>query len=134
MSGAFLWRAIYSDAYLDEQSDTASDCAGGDAVHTNDDRTEHVFACIDQEHLLALVLIPQVPGLSTYVLKLTDGTRPIFFRRHQMTVNPLTGEEIDHTTVTCFGWQRSVSGETVAAYTFLFDDGSVVVSDDLQAV
>ena len=74
-----------------------------------------------------MLLIPQRDGLSTHVVTLATDTPIRFFRRRRLTVSMETGEtvgEADPVTAIEFG----------GVYTFLFADGSVVVSDDLNAV
>lgn len=79
--------------------------------------------------LLRVLLIPTREGLPTHVIvRAPDGDASVtIFRRRRMTVSAATGELIGQaepiTIAQCSG-----------VYTFFFADGSVVVSDDLNAV
>lgn len=114
MADNFSWRAHYNDGtVLDEEG--------------------HGFADVDQNKLTAFELIPNVPGRNGYVLKCTPEIRPIFFRRRTLTVSMQSGKEIGRSCIHCLGWQKTVKGVNVASYTFIFEDGSVVVTDDFNA-
>lgn len=84
--------------------------------------------------LARVVLVPQRPGLATHVGLPAQGARVRVFRRRTVAVSPVTGEEVarpDPITVLALDWPGA-DGRT--AYTFLFADGSVLVSDELNAV
>ena len=114
------WRAVYADgSHLDEYDDDAPDGRGWQSAQAYGDARE--------TRITQILLIPQRDGLSTHVVTLTTDAPMRLFRRRRLTVSMETGEtvgEADPVTAIEFG----------GVYTFLFADGSVVVSDDLNAV
>lgn len=123
---AFTWSVLYED---------------GTWLHEVEaDGTRHGFKHIDLPRVQSMTLWPCRSGLSSFTVARTGPTwRPIFTRRRTLTVNPLTGQqEGEAVTVTCLGWQRTdtVAGEprNVKSYAWLFDDGSVLITDDGNAV
>ncbi len=120
------WRAVYTDdSFLDEHPD-------GD--------TTHAFADIAMERLAAFWLMPQDASLPHALIRVTDPrTRVIFFRRRTLTA---TQQELEQTdgligkltnTLHVLGWQRTVNGRNVQSFTFIYPDGSMLVSDDRDA-
>jgi hypothetical protein len=103
-------------------------------LHEVDENGQHGFADVDQSRLVAFQLIPNREGLPSPVLKITPDIRPIFFRRRTVTIDPANGGEVGRSCVHCLGWQTTVKGTNVASYTFFFEDGSVLITDDYQAV
>lgn len=99
-----------------------------------DQTGEHGFADVDQSKLVAFRLIPHREGLPSPVLKVTADIRPIFFRRRTITIDPVSGREVGRSCVHCLGWQTTAHGKNVASYTFFFEDGSVLITDNGQAV
>lgn len=123
----WLWRAHYRD--------------GGVLEEYPDDDVDHGFADIALAECVALELVPQRDHLQTHIVKLTpeDGQRLIFFRRRiaAACANQVVDEEGNilletRETITCLGWQRTVEGRNVAAYTFYFPDGTSLVTDQHQ--
>jgi hypothetical protein len=116
----WLWRAHYTDGtMLDEHE--------GDKIHGWKD--------VDLDRLAAFELVPQdVDGeysiLPQPLLKVTPTMRPIFFRRNVVIVDPHTYEEKDRIILPCLGWQKTVEGVNVKSFTFYYEDGSIVVTDD----
>lgn len=108
----YSWRATYSDGeHLDEEH-----AVGG-------------FASVDQERCTALTLLYQgvVP---VHVVHIPAGAKPVFFRRRRIAVNIFSEASEPHPTAHCIGWKRS---EEDAVYLFVFEDGSTLLSNDLQA-
>lgn len=64
-----------------------------------------------------------------FVVNVSDGDTPVFFRRRSREMT-LEGVEIGSQTVHCIGWKHG----DLAVYLFVFDDGSCLLADDLQAV
>lgn len=121
-SDAWTWRAIYPDgSFLDEYDEQ-----GG----------HHGFAEVDLEHISIFVLLPTREGLPTHhvLIDAASGQRPIFFRRRTLSVNPLTEAVEGSQTIHVLGWQRTIQGQNIASYSFIYEDGSVLLSDDYQAV
>lgn len=59
-----------------------------------------------------------------------QGATPVFFRRRTLTINPNTSEQTQEPTVHCIGWKH----DNKACYLFVFNDGSTLLTDNLQAV
>lgn len=59
-----------------------------------------------------------------------EGATPTFFRRRKIATNPVTGLHERSTVAHCIGWKR---GEQ-ECYLFVFEDGSTLLTSDLQAV
>lgn len=115
MRDDYLWRGHYSDQ-------TTIDEIGPDGV-------PRPFADIDLSRLKALELI----GERSYVVPISPGIRPIFFRRRRIETT-MDGAEVGRSTITCIGWQKTERGRNVQSFLFLFPDGSSVLSDDRNAV
>lgn len=72
------------------------------------------------------------PDLTNYGhhVAIPEGTTPICFRRRYITIN-LNGEDAQpHKTVHCIGWKR----DEQACYLFVFENGSTLMTNDLQAI
>lgn len=107
------------------------------AVYTDDscigelDRDEgRGFAEVDQARVKTLVLLPCKGDGPSHGVDIPQGAIPVFFRRRSVEINPLAGENTPRPTTHCIGWKR---GEQ-AVYLFVFDDGSTLLTSDLQAV
>ena len=116
----WLWRAIYADgSHLDEYDDDAPDGRGWQSAEA--------YGVTRATRLAQVLLIPQRDGLSTHVVTRTTDAPIRFFRRRRLTVSMETGETVGEA-------DPITAIELSGVYTFLFTDGSVVVSDDLNAV
>lgn len=124
MPDPWYWRVVYADgATLDEYDADAPDGRGWASAEA--------YGAMRQTRIAQVILIPQRDGLSTHVVTLSDasGDAPAvrFFRRRRVTVSMETGEPV--------GEAEPVTAiELLGIYMFLFADGSIVVSDDLNAV
>lgn len=117
----WVWRAVYADgSTLDEYDDDAPDGRGWAQAEA--------YGVARGTRIAQVLLIPQRDGLSTHVVTLTGATTQVrIFRRRMLTVSAETGETV--------GIAEPITAvELAGAYTFLFADGSIVVSDDLNAV
>lgn len=118
MSDAWVWRAEYTD---------------GTALDEFDEGGDHGFREIDQSRLRRFLLIPTQDHLATHALMPTGDARPIFFRRRSTEINH-SGDVESSRTVHCIGMQQTVGGRNVKAGVFLFDDGSLILTNDLELV
>jgi hypothetical protein len=101
---------------------------------------------IDVDRVKSMTIFATREGLASSTVKMTSPTmRPIFFRRRTLSVNLSEGEAETAGTVTCLGWQRTDTytdpdhpdleiTRNVKAYAFHFGDGSVLITDDHNAV
>ncbi len=123
MADSWFWLARYKD---------------GTILCEIDSRGHHAFAEVDQSKLDEFRLIPTRDDLQVHILQITPTMRPIFFRRRTITVDPNTGEEKGRECVHCLGWQTTVgrgkSKRNISTYSFIFDDGTVLTSDNHDAV
>ncbi len=108
----YTWRAVYDDERTCIQ-----------------ENAENSFAEVDQSRVKAVLLLP-LQGCSSHRVDIPDGATAVFFRRRSITLNPNTDEQQSRTTVHCIGWKRG----SEAVYLFVMDDGSTLLTDDLQAV
>lgn len=106
----YTWRACYGQSELDEL-----DAPNG-------------FSSVDASQVVHLDLLDQA-GRAAYVMQVPFGAQAIFRRRRQRIVNA-DDETLSQQTIHIIGWQSEQS----AAYLFLFEDGSVLLSSDFQAV
>jgi hypothetical protein len=112
----FTWLAVYKDG------SALSECSGN-GIHA-------AFAHIEQDRLASMILIPLRDGYPQVAVAMTDETmRPIFFRRRLIELN-MGGGDGGHNTIHCLGWRKP----GIESFTFIFEDGSIVISDDRNAV
>jgi hypothetical protein len=112
---AYTWYALYED----------------DDIISEHDRPEgRGFAEVDSTRVKALVLIPSQGTGATHQIELPQDATPVFFRRRSIEIDPLQGESTQRPTIHCIGWKKGDE----ATYLFVFDDGSTLLTDNLQAV
>jgi hypothetical protein len=87
------------------------------------------FAEIGDKHVKALDIEPLPQHLHAHRILVPDGAQPVFFRRRTIALDGSANEQ-GRSTVHCIGWKQEES----AVYLFVFEDGSTLLSDDLQAV
>lgn len=123
----YVWEAVYGDG--ETLPEYERDGETGKVI-------QHVFAHIDLERCTALVLHSITPDCKDVSVKIRgeEGMRPIFFRRHQTEFDFQTGETRRLAPIHVLGWQRTVAGHNVAHYTYIFPDGSLLLSDQHDAV
>jgi hypothetical protein len=82
-----------------------------------------------------IVLIPQRPDLKHVVLLVPEDARPIVFRSRQaVLINDPDGPIPEHNRITGIGWQKTIDGRNHQTLVALYDDGSIVLTDDRQRV
>jgi hypothetical protein len=109
---------------------------GAELRECGPDGGDHGFAEVDHARAARLLLLPAREGLTAHVVTVdaAAGERLIFFRRRTVRTDPATDEAAYEATVHCVGFQRTTRGVNFQTFTFLFDDGSVLVSSDRNAV
>lgn len=105
----YTWAALYHD---------------GSSIQEYDRPDGHGFAVVDSAQVKRLTL---VSDSSSHSVTMPAGATPVFFRRRSIALQP-GGDPIP--TVHCIGWKRDDS----AVYLFIGEDGSTLLTDDLQAV
>lgn len=122
-SDPWLWRVEYADGSgLDEYDADAPEGRGWAQVER--------LAVARASRIARVILIPTREGLATHVILPTAGDTPLrIFRRRRLTLDSGTGQEVSERPdpITAIEMGGGV-------FTFLFADGSVAVSDDLNAV
>ncbi len=108
----YQWQVIYhDDSHIYEQDAT------------------HGFLSIPQEGVKH-VLIVSLDGQSAYRVDIPSQAQPIFFRRRQVALSLLDESSTPQPTIHCIGWKQAEQ----AVYLFVFEDGSTLLTSDLQAV
>ena len=105
-------------------------CANGDVLCEYDRPEGRGFAEVASLPLAGILLLPLQGVVPSYRVDIPRGAQPVFFRRRSITLSPLAGEREPHPTVHCIGWKRG----NEATYLFVLDDGSTLLTSDLQAV
>lgn len=113
----YLWGAVYTD---------------GSLIGEYDRLEGRGFADVDAARVKELYIFPSasLPWKMHHV-RIPSGATPVFFRRRSVAVNLTADEQQSHGTTHCIGWQRD-GGEAV--YLFVGDDGTTLLTDDLEAV
>lgn len=110
----YTWGALYDD----------------DACIGEYDRLEgRSFVEVESARVKELLLLSLIGG-STHSVKIPQGATPVFFRRRSLEINLVQEESTPRPTVHCIGWKRGDE----AIYLFVFNDGSTLLTTDLQAV
>ena|SRR6266487_6401224 len=101
-----------------------------DRVAFDEEGAEHGFASVASEQVEFVLLFPRdEEQRRVQRVRIPDGATPVFFRRRSVAFHP---DESTTTgaTVHCIGWKRGDDG----VYLFVGDDGSTLLTSDMQAV
>ncbi len=119
------WRAVYNDGtFLYEM-----DPSGG---------KQNLFTDIDMSKIQSFQLVNE-KDIAICEVKLGNGKRLIFTRRHQMTTGSLFNTEGDvpvpipmksHQRIIVLGWQKTINGVNTKAIFYLLPDGRVEMDDE----
>jgi hypothetical protein len=110
----YTWQVRYEDdTFLPEYSDEQAEGRG--------------FAEVEQARVRFVYLLGQEKA---YIVRIPEGATPVFFRRRSIQLFLAEGAIEGRGTVHCIGWKREESG----VYLFVAEDGSTLLTDDLQAV
>ncbi len=113
-SDAYTWQVTYEDTTSVPEFEGVGTFGRG-------------WAEVDQARVKRLTLVGQGREYSVHI---RSGAIPVFFRRRSLTVGIVDGGQVERKTIHCIGWKR----EQDAVYLFVWDDGSTLLTDDLQAV
>lgn len=117
---AWTWLVVYRD---------------GSMLHECDGQNPHAaYADIDIEQVDKMALIPLRDGLPQLVVQIAPGMRPIFFRRRLIELQIADGDTVGSQTIHCLGYSTNGNGPRTEHFTFVFDDGSTLLSNDRNAV
>lgn len=84
----------------------------------------------DAKDVATITLARAEDGTEVQSMLVPEGAEPVFFRRRTVTVNPNDESIQRDSTVHCIGWKRADE----AVYLFVYEDGSTLLTDNLQAV
>lgn len=119
---AYIWCATYhDDTQIPEYDEERQDGRG--------------FAELDNARVKTLELWPLLPSpvdqqiTRLHRVDVPSGAAPVFFRRRKIELNPNTDTQ-DISTTHCIGWKS----DTEQCYLFVFDDGSTLLSNNIQAI
>lgn len=113
---ALTWSVVsHDDTQIPEFDEARPDGRGFAEI----DKAQVKFLDLNTADLLAKhrVLIP-------------DGAEPVFFRRRAIVLNLETEQETGRSTTHCIGWKKGDE----ACYLFIFEDGSTLLTSDLNAI
>lgn len=88
------------------------------------------FAEVEDKPVQSITLARVDTGIQVADVAIPEDATPIFFRRRARLINPNDGTTLKSDTTHCIGWQ---CGDDVA-YLFVFDDGTTLLTKNLQAV
>lgn len=116
---AYMWCITYRDGTDAKEFD------GPDTIGRG-------FAEVDHAQVKGLHLLPLRAGsMRSHVVAIPEDGTPLFFRRRTLSLDPMSDEDAKtQGTVHCIGWKRVDQ----AVYLFIWEDGSSLLTEDLQAV
>jgi hypothetical protein len=112
-------------------------CVDGSTIH---EPAVDGFSNVERGQVAKLELLtPWEHGL--YCVQVPEDAQAVFFRRRTVVLDPFSGQQttiVDSATgaverartIHCIGWQRGDD----AVYLFVMEDGSALLTNDLQAV
>ena len=106
----YTWKIVYTDnSMLAEYDDTRLDGRG--------------FAEVGEKPIRAITL-------ATHSIVIPEGATAFFTRRKTLAANLAEGTQETSIKAHILGWKRGDEG----TYLFIFEDGSTLLTNDLQAV
>lgn len=114
---AYQWHVAYVDGTSTSEYDDARPDGRG-------------WAERDAKPVRAITLTRRGQAVEAANIPVPDGATPVFFRRRRRSINLQVGTQTSLPAAHCIGWKR----DSDAVYLFVFDDGSTLLTDDLQAV
>jgi hypothetical protein len=116
MRDLWTWCAIYKDGKVLYEYD--------------EDGTEHGFREVQPDQVESLCLLPSSTDQKSYTVRVNPKkVTPVFFRRRSIHMRS-DGEEAGRSVIHCIGWED----KDKSSYLFVFEDGSTLLTDDLNAV
>lgn len=120
MPDSHHWIAHYSDGSEHSEIDETGASRG--------------FASVEMDRVVALEWMPESDSHAGSFVRVPSDARPILFRRRRIDVNAETGEQSKHDAIHVLGWQQTIDGRNVKVFVALYADGSVLVTDDNDAI
>jgi hypothetical protein len=125
---AFTWRAIYHSGEIVSEFEESRD---GSIPQLG-----RGWAEVAAEQVRVVTL--ENPFLTPYFTQqvvIPEGARPVFFRRRRIEVNPASGESTPMPCIHCIGWvHEGGATDGLGCYLFVFDDGSSILTSDLNGI
>ena len=113
----YMWSVAYRDGTFTHEYDDARPDGRGFAEREEKPVQTITLARVEDKAKVTSVAVP-------------EGAEPLFFRRRARLINSNTGDTLQSGTTHCVGWK---CGDEVA-YLFVFDDGTTLLTKNLQAV
>ena len=85
---------------------------------------------VDTTRVKNIVLVPRQSGLEQVVVDV-GANSPVFFRRRYKELNISGGQQVSQQNIHCLGYEAA---DGTGNYVFVFEDGSVLLSTNLNAV
>jgi hypothetical protein len=115
LTDAYTWQVRVGDTWTLEYDDERPDGRGFAEI-------QGTIRCID--------LLPTTGHSIVHSVLIPEDATPVFFRRRSIEIDPNDGGQEQSTAAHCIGWKR----DDQAVYMFVFEDGSTLLTNDLQAV
>jgi hypothetical protein len=90
----------------------------------------NAWAKVEKTKVKNIVLVPRKPGLEQVVVDV-GAHSPVFFRRRYKELNISGGQEVSQQNIHCLGYEAA---DGTGNYVFVFEDGSVLLSTNRNAV
>ena len=129
MQDVYTWRVVYQDGSItDEYDEQRADGRG--------------FAEREDKPVRAVMLVPTDGILAHQAVLIPGNAEPVFFRRNALPINlGSDGPQQASIYCRCIGWKcvsdaknEASKSEGSEIYLFVFNDGSTLLSEDVQAV
>ena len=112
----FFWTVAFKDGtILQEYDESRPDGRGW--IETSEKTVTAVAIALPSGNVIHHVAVP-------------EGAQAVFFRRRSIQVSPTGDEQKKLPTHHCIGWKR----DDEAVYLFISEDGTTLLTNDLQAV
>lgn len=126
----YSWFVIYTDDSSIGEYDQEDGLGFAAVEHASVADTVPCFESDRVKRVKTLLLLPRNTKGRAFVVDIPQGARPVFFRRRRIEINLTNDQTENHATVHCIGWTR---GEQ-SVYLFIGDDGSTLLTENLQAI
>lgn len=122
----YSWFVIYTDDSSIGEYDQEEGLGFASVEHA----TVPSFESDRVKRVKTLLLLPRNIEGPPFGVDIPQGARPVFFRRRSIEINLTNDQTENRATTHCIGWTR---GEQ-AVYLFIGDDGSVLLTENFQAI
>ncbi len=103
----------------------------GEALHEYDHPDGYAWKDVENKPVKEVwLLLPDQEPIYGHHVAIPEKAETIFFRRRYIPISLSGGDGRVRRTVHCIGWKNENQG----VYLFVFENGSTLVTDNLQAV